>query len=56
MASAYSAIPNGGDREPAYSSIESRIAGDVIYEHQPNGSQAVSQLSAHTPRRSCKRT
>jgi membrane peptidoglycan carboxypeptidase len=47
MASAYSAIPNGGDREPAYfvDRIEDRH-GDVIYRHQPNGSQAVSQLSA----------
>ena len=46
MASAYSAIPNGGDREPAYfvDRIEDR-KGDVIYEHQPNGSQGVSQLS-----------
>ena len=47
MASAYSAIPNGGDREPAYfvDRIEDRH-GDVIYQHQPNGTRAFSQLSA----------
>ena len=58
MASAYSAIPNDGDREPAYfvDRIEDRH-GDVIYEHQSNGSQAVSQLRPRaTPRRFCRRT
>lgn len=47
MASAYSAIPNGGDREPAYfiDRIEDRF-GDVVYEHQSDGAQAVSPDSA----------
>jgi penicillin-binding protein 1A len=47
MASAYSAIPNGGDREPAYfvDRIEDRF-GDEVYEHQSEGTQAISADSA----------
>jgi penicillin-binding protein 1A len=47
MASAYSAITNGGIHEPYYfiERIEDRD-GNVIYEHTPHGNRAVSRQTA----------
>ena len=47
MASAYSAIPNGGVREPAYfiDRVEDRT-GKVLIEHQSNPTRGVSWQSA----------
>jgi penicillin-binding protein 1A len=47
MASAYSAIPNGGIHEPYY--LIDRVensSGQVLYEHVPAGTRAFSQESA----------
>jgi penicillin-binding protein 1A len=47
MASAYSAIPNGGIRQPYYliDTIEDRD-GNVVYQHAPNGTRAFSAQTA----------
>lgn len=47
MASAYSAIPNGGIHEPAYfiDRVEDRN-GNVVYQHVPQGNRAVSTQTA----------
>jgi penicillin-binding protein 1A len=47
MASAYSAIPNGGVHEPYYyiDKIEDR-AGKVLYQHELAGTRAISQQTA----------
>lgn len=47
MASAYSALPNGGVHEPSHyvDRIEDRN-GRIIYEHTPSGTRAMSQQSA----------
>lgn len=47
MASAYSAIPNGGIRQPYHliDRIEDR-SGNVLYQHTPNGTRAFSEQTA----------
>jgi penicillin-binding protein 1A len=47
MASAYSAIPNGGLREPSY--LIERVedaAGNVLYQHLPSATRAVTTQTA----------